>query len=404
MKKFEIKQKIIKFRHDVIYQLTRQLCKPYFKMIHYSYDKPRKIQGPFICLANHNTDLDSVLVAVSIKTQMYFIASENCFRKGFKSKLLSWAYGPISKIKGASDTLAVMKAIRYLKEGKNICIFPEGGRSFNGITTPVQVATGKLVKISGANLVTYKIQGGYMKIPRWGFGMRKGSWNGNFVNIYSSEQLKDMSPAQITDLINKDLYENAYETQNIKKIKYSIKNQAVGLECAVCVCPKCKTIGQIASEGNKVFCKSCGLSTTMDDYEYFDKEFPFHTVAEWDLWQEKFYGEYISSSIKFPSSSAPLLFDENVQLRTFDSNHNTVELGKGIFSLTNNSFVFKVEGKEDLILPIKDLPDASVFSRSNFNFTNNSNGLHYELYADHLFNVRKYLSGWKYLREILSKE
>lgn len=398
MENNEKKQKIIYARHKIIYKICINIIKPYLKMIHYSWDKPRHFPKPTIVLANHNTDLDTLLVSVCFKDQMYYIASENCFRKGVKSKFLIWGFDPISKIKGASDATAVMKAIRYLKEGKNICIFPEGGRSFNGVTTPVQVATGKLVKISGANLVTFKVQGGYMKIPRWGYGMRKGSWNGKFMNFYDSEKLKTMSPQEITDCINKDLYENAYETQAERHIKYSIEDQAVGMECAIAVCPKCKTISQIATEKNKVFCKACGLSTTIDDYQYFEDSFNFKTVVEWDMWQEDFYKNYISET----TDEAKVLFsDSNVSLRTFDQTHDTVELGKGTFALTKNSFTFTPEGKETIVLPITDIPDASVFSRSNFNFTNNKNGLHYELYADRLINVRKYFSGWKIIRDTL---
>ena len=394
MVKTDKKQKIKELRHKIVYAITINIVKPYFKLIHYSYDKPRHFPKPTIVLANHNTDLDTLLVSVCFKDQMYFIASENCFRKGIKSKFLIWGYDPISKIKGASDTLAVMKAIRALKEGKNICLFPEGGRSFTGITTPVQIATGKLVKISEANLVTFKIQGGYMKIPRWGFGMRKGSWNGNIVNFYTSEQLKQMTPQQITDCINQDLYEDAYKTQEERHIKYSGKDLAAGMECAVCVCPECMQIGTIETKGNSIYCNNCKTSTEINDYSFFEPGFKFKSVAEWDLWQEDFFKQKLSE----PFDGA-FLADNAVSLRTFDSNHNTTELGTGKFELTKNSFIFTADNSNPITLPIKDIPDASVFSRSNFNFTNNKNGLHYELYADRLINVRKYYSCWKIIRD-----
>ena len=395
----KIKQKIIEVRYKTVYQIVRNLVKPYLRSLKYKWDKPRHFPKPTVVLANHNTDYDPALVSVAFKDQMFFLASENCFRKGNFSKFLVWGFNPISKIKGASDTLAVMKAIRCLKEGNNVCIFPEGGRSFTGITNEVQVATGKFVKISGANLVTFKVQGGYLKVPRWGFGRRNGPWNGKFVNFYTSEQLKNMTPEEITANINKDLYENAYETQAAAPKKYSGENLAVGMECAVCVCPECKTIGNIHTEKDDVFCSNCNLRGTIGEYSFFDDKFPFHSVADWDLWQEKYFNELILST---KDENAVLFSDENVNLRTFDLNHNTEELGTGAFSLTKKGFVFSVSGKDDVILPIADIPDASVFSRSNFNFTNNKNGLHYELYASRLFNVRKYLSGWKLIRASLN--
>ena len=130
----KIKQKIIEVRYKTVYQIVRNLVKPYLRSLKYKWDKPRHFPKPTVVLANHNTDYDPVLVSVAFKDQMFFLASENCFRKGNFSKFLVWGFNPISKIKGASDTLAVMKAIRCLKEGNNVCIFPEGGRSFTGIT------------------------------------------------------------------------------------------------------------------------------------------------------------------------------------------------------------------------------------------------------------------------------
>ena len=60
-------------------------------------------------------------MGLSFPKHMYFIASELVYRAGFKSKLLKWAFEPISKIKGATDALAVAKALRKIRHGKNIC-------------------------------------------------------------------------------------------------------------------------------------------------------------------------------------------------------------------------------------------------------------------------------------------
>lgn len=396
MKKSTLQQKIIQGRLNVVYRIITTCLRPIFRIFYnYKCDKPKKIKGPVIVLANHVTDYDPILVTYGFKKQMYFIASENCFRKGLKSKFLSWAFAPISKIKGASDTMAVMKAVRYLKEGKNICIFPEGGRTFNGKTTPVQVATGKLVKLSGASLATFKISGGYFKIPRWGYGFRKGPWSGKHMGLYSPEQLKAMSAQEITDLINRDLYEDAYETQAKNPSKYFCDTPALGMECGVSVCPSCKSIDKIKTDSHSVFCTCCNLKTTIDEYGYFEEGFPFHTFSDWDSWQENYYKEYTAT---FADNTKPIIFDENVNLRTVNADHETIIIGNGTFALYKDRFSFKPTDKDEVNLSIDKVPDCSVFSRSNFNFTDNE-GLHYELYTDRLINVRKYLSVWNYLRE-----
>lgn len=395
MKNYSTKKNSKEIRLNIIYKCVIPLARIIFRIFYkYKCSKPVDIKNPVIILSNHVTDFDVFFVTSGFKRQMYFIASENCFRKGFKSKMLEWAFAPISKIKGASDTLAVMKAVRYLKEGKNICIFPEGGRTFNGRTMPVKIATGKLVKISGASLATFKISGGYLNIPRWGFGRRKGPWSGKVMGIYSAEELKSMTPQQITDIINRDLYEDAYQNQAISPKKYKGKNLALGMECALCVCPECKTIGSIKSLGDEVFCTKCGLKTRVDEYGLFGKDFPFENVAQWDDWQEAFYRNY-TESIK--DNNTAIVFDENVNLQTVDSNHQTKALGCGLFSLYRDRFSFKTADTE-INLPVEKIPDCSVFSRTNFNFSDDE-GLHYELFTDRLINVRKYLSVWTILRE-----
>jgi hypothetical protein len=420
MEKDEKKQKIIKTRTErrlnTCYRIVSTLIRPVFTLFyHFDFAKPVTLPKPAIILANHTTDYDPLLLAGLIKNQFYFLASENCFRKGNFSKLLVWGFAPISKIKGASDTLAVMKTIRYLKEGKSVCIFPEGGRTFNGKTLPVEAATGKLVKISGASLVTVRIEGGYLTLPRWGFGRRKGGkggWSGQIVNIYSPEDLKKLSQQEITDLISKDIYFDAYEKQSQKPIRYRGKALAYGMECGVCVCPACKTIGSIKSKDNSVFCTNCGFSTELDEYGFFtNKAFPFKHYGEWDAWQESFYRDYVAGF----AGEKPLIYDEGVSLRTINADHEEKLLGTGRFSLYLDRFVFEPDASlspadvasdcKKLELPISRIPDSSVFSRTNFNFTDDE-GLHYELFTDHLINdrllnVRKYNSLWKILRNSL---
>ena len=54
----------------------------------------------------------------------------------------------------------------------------------NGQTGFISEHTGKLVKESGAALVTYKFVGGYLRKPRWATTPRKGPIMGHFVNEY----------------------------------------------------------------------------------------------------------------------------------------------------------------------------------------------------------------------------
>ena len=386
------KEKAAHRRHQRVWNFFWYCTIPFFKLI-YSYNckKAPAIQGPYLVISNHTTELDCVLVGMSFRRQMYYVASEHVYRKGWVSKLLYWAFEPIAKIKGASDTLTVMKIIRRLKNGYNVCLFAEGNRSFDGRNYPVSVSTGKLAKICGATLVTYRIEGGYFINPRWGFGIRRGRAYGQVVNIYTPQQLNQMTPEQVHAHIVEDIHEDAYERQLVQKIAYKGKNRALGMECAYCVCPKCRKLGTIATRGNKVFCNSCGNTTEFDEYGFFDKSFGVTNTEEWEDLQEKFFTELAATHT---DKTDPFFSDDGVFMRIVDSNHKEQELGQGTMSLYCDRFVFKdSDGKNEITLPLNQIPDMSVYSRNGFVFSDTA-GTHYEIkpvQKKSPLNVRKYI-------------
>lgn len=388
-------------RHKFIWGIAHQTLKPYLRLaVNLKRKKSPKLQRPFIVLSNHVTNLDPVILASCIRKQCYFVASEQFYRSGFKSKILYWAFQPISKIKGSSDKLTVMKAIRCLREGKNVAIFPEGNRTFTGESGKANVATGKLIKVSAASLVTFRIDGGYLTFPRWGFGKRKGKMSAGIVNVYPAEMLKTLSPEEITDLVNKDIYVDAYAMQDKEPVKHKGKNLAYGMECAMGVCPECEKIGTMATDKNSIFCKNCGAKATLDEYGFFNKEFKFRSVLEWDRWQEEYYKKYVKN---FADPLQPLFKDTNVSIQTVTDDHQTKSLGYGTFSMYLDRFIFEPLDKEEIVFEIAKVPDTSVYGKSIFCFSD-SDGIHYELHADKIINVRKYLSCWTFLREMMPKE
>lgn len=406
----EKKQNRIWKRHQRIWTFLYHTVAFAFKKI-FSYEclSICNVEPPYIVLSNHNCDLDPVLVAFSFPKQMYFVASEHVYRQGFISKVLHWCFEPIAKMKGTSDALTVIKMIKTLRAGKNVMLFPEGNRSFNGRQSKINEATGKLVKTSGASLITYRLNGGFFTNPRWGYGIRKGKMTGQIVNVYSGEQLKEMSPAEITECVKKDIFENAYEEQKKNPVRYKGKKLAEGMECAYSVCPECKTIGSVGTRNNSVFCRKCGCETEYSEYGYLGDEYKFKTLEEWDLWQEDFFADLYKTS----ADDEIIFSDENVILNSVNQDHDTIKIGTGKISLARNKIIFECgtdaenesgtesenEKKNVLCLDMNQITDMSIYGKANLVFT--CNGVHYELTPQKkkLVNARKYLSMWKNFSE-----
>ena len=386
-------------RHKILWKIIRFIASPILRPIYkYSCQLAPKLESPYLVLSNHNTDLDPGLVALSFPQQMYFVASEHVYRAGFASKVLRYVFEPIAKRKGTADTVTVMKTIRALREGKNVCLFPEGQKSFDGRTGQINIATGKLVKASKASLITYKLEGGYFTTPRWGYGIRKGKMYGSIVNIYTKEDLDKLSPEEITDLIKKDLWEDAYQRQSENPIAYKGKNLAKGLEHAFCVCPKCKKIDTISSIKNKVFCTSCDFSATIDKFGYFDESCKFKTVAQWEDFQQEELKSFVESKNKEISDS--LFENKNATLKRVKTEHQEEVVGCGTFAMFTDKFTFTTiqdEKEEILELPHQEIVDISMYGKQGLVFSD-TKGNYYELTSKEIMNVRKYIFCFKFLK------
>lgn len=143
-----------------------------------------------------------------------------------------------------------------------MCIFAEGDRTFNGVTGPFFTATAKLVRMTGAQLVTFRLEGGYFSSPRWSDTLRKGKFYGHEVNRYSPETLKAMSTEEIDACIARDLHEDAYARQRQSPVRYRGKRLAESLETALYFCPRCGGLGTLKSEGNPAHCTCCSRRNT----------------------------------------------------------------------------------------------------------------------------------------------
>ncbi len=86
-------------------------------------------EGGFILASNHINALDPVAIGLGIeKRQLHFMGKKELFENPIAKCFLTKLNGfPI--VRGAADTAALDYAIRVVKEGNILGIFPEGTRS-----------------------------------------------------------------------------------------------------------------------------------------------------------------------------------------------------------------------------------------------------------------------------------
>ncbi|MBR5515722.1 MAG: 1-acyl-sn-glycerol-3-phosphate acyltransferase [Clostridia bacterium] len=283
-------------KHRLIWGILRPPVGLFMKVFYgYRYELAKNLPENYIVLSNHTTDFDPVLVGLAFKKQMYLVASEHITRWGFPYKLLKFAFEPIIRYKATVATSTVLDILRKVRKGERVCMFAEGVKSWDGTTCAMFPATAQMIKKSGCALVTFKLTGGYFVSPAWGKGLRKGKWQGAPVNIYTKEQLAEMSYDEIEKAITEDLYEDAYERQSKEMNKYKGKNTAEGLENLLWLCPECHSEDKLITKGNRVICTHCNKEFTYNRYAMLD-DCKYKTLTEYSEWQRSVLADFIEGN------------------------------------------------------------------------------------------------------------
>ena len=314
-----------RFRYKVIYKTVRSLVPLILRKYGFRTDRICKKDEPYIVVANHLTEVDMLMAAGAFSEHMFFVAGEHLLRTKAGSKM-KWAQDPIFTYKGAPSIDTMREVIRRIKAGHNVMIFPEGSRSFNGETIRLDNGIAKLVKMAGCALATYHIEGGYFVAPRWAYTTRTGPMKGHIVNIYSSDEVKSMSRDELTDCINRDIYENAYETQRRNMYKYKGKRLAEGLENYLVKCSCCGAFDSMVTEDDRFCCTECGQNGIYTQEGFLKGEsLRFDSVYDWGVWSEEETDRYIKDF----EGDGPVFCDNEVVLYEVLPDHSRIDLTSG---------------------------------------------------------------------------
>jgi len=326
--------------------------------------------------------------ALAARRYLRFVASEHIMRKGFATWFLKRYFNPIIHTKGKLGLKSSMDMLRALRKGDSVALFPEGNRSFNGLTCRIPPVTGKLAKSCGAKLVTFRIEGGYFTQPRWGTTFRRGKMHGHLVNVYTPEQLKAMSEDEVTVAIRTDLHEDAYASQE-GSAAFTGKHLALGMEALLFTCPSCGKIGTLSSTDETISC-ACGYHAQFQPSgELLGSDGVSHTLTEWDAYQQ----EELKRTVENAASDT-LLFSDEVSVRKIGSDHEVILTEQGTLCAYADCFSFN--GKR--ISPAEF--GMAIRSRNTLVIHLGDEETHYEITGAQSFCGLKYV----YLYQLLQHE
>ena len=122
------------------------------------------LKGGFILAGNHTSYLDPPVLAAACPRKLHFLAKEELFKTAFLKKLInSLNTFPINNQSG--DLGSLRRAMKELKAGRPLVIFPEGRRASGGELVQPLKGIGFLAAKAGVSIVPTFIEGASGALP-----------------------------------------------------------------------------------------------------------------------------------------------------------------------------------------------------------------------------------------------
>ena len=124
---------------------------------------PRR--GGVLVVSNHQSYLDPILAAVGMPRPFHPMARASLFRiRVFAWLIRSLQAFPVRR--GSADMTAVREAVRRLKDGAVVLVFPEGTRTRDGSIGPLRAGPVLLARRAGVPILPIVIDGAFEAWPR----------------------------------------------------------------------------------------------------------------------------------------------------------------------------------------------------------------------------------------------
>jgi 1-acyl-sn-glycerol-3-phosphate acyltransferase len=146
------------------YSLSKALAKTFFNYRVIGAENMIE-EGPCIIAANHCSYLDPPLVGVACQRAIHYLARKSLLDVPVLGPILP-ELNVIPVDQKNADRSALMGAIRVVRNGGAVLIFPEGTRSPDGRIQPSQPGIGMIVAKTGAPVVPVSISGTFTALPR----------------------------------------------------------------------------------------------------------------------------------------------------------------------------------------------------------------------------------------------
>lgn len=322
------------------------IFKPYYGIRANISPKIKYINEPYLLLSNHLGRYDPFIISSFLKKKPHFISSDAILRDRVIGRLFK-GLGAVPKKKGMRDSVVIREMMQLVKRGDSIALFPEGTRTWDGTTLPIEPSIVKLVRLLNVPVIICKMKGAYAFDPRWSKSLRPADVEIDYELCITKEEIKNLNDKEVFKIIINGLMHDDIAYQEIKMTEIKSEHRAEYIDRVLFQCQYCESFDGFNSERNSFICRSCGKKYDINKYGFFESSDgppKYADIKSWLIWQNKNFTSYIKHL--YISESEEVFFaDHDVRIERAHGDSSMLTLGTGDIRFFNDRLELEIDGE-----------------------------------------------------------
>jgi len=159
-----------------------------------------RIEGGVLVCSNHQSFLDPIIIGMTCRRRLSFLARESLFRNWLLARLMSF-YGSFPIQREGMGIGGLKETLKRLKRGNAVLIFPEGTRTVDGSLRELKPGFCSLVRRGKVPILPVAMSGAYEAWPRDKKLPRLSKINVCFGEPIHQADIRDITDEQLVTLL-----------------------------------------------------------------------------------------------------------------------------------------------------------------------------------------------------------
>lgn len=315
--------------------------------------------GPYLLLPNHTSFLDPFTVTAPLRRPLHYMASAESLKTPVMGPYLK-ALGAFPKVKYLKDSDSMRQMTELYNAGHVVTIFPEGRRSWDGVTLPLLPGLGRTVKRLKARVVLARMTTTYFFHPRWAVWPRYAP---NWIEYLGPfEYTEEQTAEEITADIERRLRVESHLPDGVPVRGWRL---AEGLPNLLWACPRCLNLGGLDIYGedrDHLRCRACGEAWRLDVATRLHPVGGGEPLIAGAAWRDLCarLGEQPVQDARRHAASGVVLATARGIVSRVRRGHGVDEVARGQVLLSEDRLTVRGAGGELWALKLQDMVSVSV--------------------------------------------